>query len=904
MVYKFGINKYANRWWKSINANGQVIDLTSGEVDQLENIGTSTVSSTQWVTLGGLTSNATELNLLDGIASLSTGTSDNDKIVSQGYVDDELSAHSGSTNNPHTVTAAQVGKDIAQWNADEIQGVTVDNTDIANGKILQYNSTSGNLEYETVSSGSSDFLSLTDTPSSYTTGSLLFTSGSAVTQDNTNLFWDDTGNKLGIGTTTPDTVLDIESIANGSALLSLKNGDTNVRSNTRSQIALGYNGTNTYQQAIVSRHSSIADAGNAIDFYLWDYGTDSSTTIGSNKVVSIDGSGLLEVAGQVKITGGIPGDGKVLTSDANGLATWETPATGGGGADADWTVSGDDMYSSLSGNVGIGTSTPTLFKLQVNGNIGPNTDDTYDLGSDAYRWKNIYVEDAGALHLGMSATDEGSIEFNNSVNQLEFDINGVNKMYLNSTGVTIPTLASTTANLTKTVAANGTVAAPSYTFTGDTDNGMYKVTTNSYGFASYGVNKMTVNTTGVTIPVLAVTSDLNMTNPFQMISGTVATPSYNFSSDPDTGMYRATTNSIGFASSGVNKMTVNTLGVTIPTLSSTTATITTANNTKTVAGYGTALLPSYTFTSDPNTGMYHPTTDQLGFSTGGLNRMTISSSGVSIPTLNVTTDLNLTNPLELSYGTALLPSYTFTSDPNTGMYRVTTDQLGFSTGGVNRMTMSSSGVSIPTLNVTTDLNLTNPLELSYGTALLPSYTFTSDTNTGMYHNATDQIGFASAGLNKMTVHAGGVTIPTLTATTINPTTAIRGTAGTVTAPVYSFTSDTNTGMYWITTDTLGFAAGGLEKMRIHDINGVTIPTLSSTDISTTDIDMTGNLAIGTTTPDEKFEIEFGSVYKDIEMGVGTTDPDVTFITLRSPNGTKYYITVDDAGTMTTSTTKP
>jgi N-acetylneuraminic acid mutarotase len=32
----------------------------------------------------------------------------------------------------------------------------------------------------------------------------------------------------------------------------------------------------------------------------------------------------LEIAGQVKITGGAPGAGKVLTSDASGLATWET----------------------------------------------------------------------------------------------------------------------------------------------------------------------------------------------------------------------------------------------------------------------------------------------------------------------------------------------------------------------------------------------------------------------------------------------------------------------------------------------------------------------------------------------------------------------------------------------------
>jgi hypothetical protein len=36
----------------------------------------------------------------------------------------------------------------------------------------------------------------------------------------------------------------------------------------------------------------------------------------------------LEVAGQVKITGGAPGAGKVLTSDASGLATWQTSTSG------------------------------------------------------------------------------------------------------------------------------------------------------------------------------------------------------------------------------------------------------------------------------------------------------------------------------------------------------------------------------------------------------------------------------------------------------------------------------------------------------------------------------------------------------------------------------------------------
>ena len=49
--------------------------------------------------------------------------------------------------------------------------------------------------------------------------------------------------------------------------------------------------------------------------------------------------------------------GHVLTSDANGVGTWQAP-TGGGEADNDWTVVGDDMYATVSGNVGIGTITP------------------------------------------------------------------------------------------------------------------------------------------------------------------------------------------------------------------------------------------------------------------------------------------------------------------------------------------------------------------------------------------------------------------------------------------------------------------------------------------------------------------------------------------------------------------
>lgn len=69
----------------------------------------------------------------------------------------------------------------------------------------------------------------------------------------------------------------------------------------------------------------------------------------------------LEVAGQIKITGGSPGLNKVLTSDASGLASWQSPT-----ASAWTTANGSINY--VGGNVGIGTSTPTSM-LDVNGSV-------------------------------------------------------------------------------------------------------------------------------------------------------------------------------------------------------------------------------------------------------------------------------------------------------------------------------------------------------------------------------------------------------------------------------------------------------------------------------------------------------------------------------------------------------
>ena len=55
-----------------------------------------------------------------------------------------------------------------------------------------------------------------------------------------------------------------------------------------------------------------------------------------------------------------------------------------------------------------------------------------------------------------------------------------------------------------------------------------------------------------------------------------------------------------------------------------------ANIGKNLFGFGTATAPSITFNTDDNTGIYHPATDTIGFTTGGTPRATVSSTGLAV----------------------------------------------------------------------------------------------------------------------------------------------------------------------------------------------------------------------------------------------------------------------------------
>ena len=75
-------------------------------------------------------------------------------------------------------------------------------------------------------------------------------------------------------------------------------------------------------------------------------------------------------------------------------------------------------------NVGIGTSSPGTFKLQVAGDIGPNTHNTYNLGSSTMRWHHLYLA-GGSLHIGNDG-NEATVNYDTTNNFLGLDPDGNN----------------------------------------------------------------------------------------------------------------------------------------------------------------------------------------------------------------------------------------------------------------------------------------------------------------------------------------------------------------------------------------------------------------------------------------------------------------------------------------------
>ncbi len=137
--------------------------------------------------------------------------------------------------------------------------------------------------------GSSTFLALTDTPSSYTAGSILFTSGAATTEDNTNFFWDDANDRLGIGTATPNSGLSLNSS------FSVKRTATATNVNTANEVIIGVTDTSVARTITLDTDDVVAGRIFIIK--------DESGAAGTNNItIDTEGSETIDGLASVTIT--------------------------------------------------------------------------------------------------------------------------------------------------------------------------------------------------------------------------------------------------------------------------------------------------------------------------------------------------------------------------------------------------------------------------------------------------------------------------------------------------------------------------------------------------------------------------------------------------------------------------
>ena len=182
----------------------------------------------------------------------------------------------------------------------------------------------------------------------------------------------------------------------------------------------------------------------------------------------------------------------------------------------------------------------------------------------------------------------------------------------------------------------------------------------------------------------------------------------------------------------------------------------------------------------------------------------------------------------------------FTYNPSTNTLTVGTfagsgasltslDASNLTSGTVPDARISGSYTGMTNLTGTGTVDFAKFLGNGADTAALPSFSWTGDINTGIYQPAADQIGISTGGTSRFVVSTSAIT----------STLPIRNAVGSAAAPTYSTSGDTNTGIYFPAADTIGFAEGGVEALRITSTGAISVGS-SGTNYGTSGQVLTSN----------------------------------------------------------------
>lgn len=297
----------------------------------------------------------------------------------------------------------------------------------------------------------------------------------------------------------------------------------------------------------------------------------------------------------------------------------------------------------------------------------------------------------------------------------------------------------------------------------------------------------------------------------QGADGTPEQPEYSFSDDDDSGIYRIIEDNIGISTGAILRWDIDTeriyqtvsqivdnnsgLKVRVPTR--TTASIELTNVDDTVDANLTLGLWEVNDTHESlalHGFRFFMEGAPVGEAYLKLFRHDNSDTGSEVWRVTRTASgIDFFEQVRALDGTGSAPGYSFTSDPNSGIVSTAADTVGISAGGAVRLSVSTSAISA-----------TQPFRGQAGTTTAPTYSFSTNTNTGMRLSSANVLAFTVNGTDRAL----------LTGTALTMSVVTQGPSGTAGGPAYAFSGDPNTGPFSAGPDIYALATGGNERFRI------------------------------------------------------------------------------------------